>query len=164
MFLGTHNHTIDEKGRVSIPKEFRSALDSPFDEKKTLVITRYYDYRLRAYTPDEYKKMVNKIKNARFSHQDNRDFQLFFAGGTHVCKLDGHGRILLPEELRKYAGLERDVVVVGQLDAIDIYDKGRHDQVLERAIRKANESIEFPPPPHQDRVVEKPEVEGDGDL
>ena len=143
MFFGNHYHTVDEKGRVSIPKEFRTIMEATFMEDR-LMVTCYYDNRLRAFLPEVWKKMAVDVGQWDFRNQDNRDFEMFFLGGAHLCRMDRSGRILIPEELREYAGLNRDIVLVGQANGIDIWDKENYQKIWKRAIKKANDSSEFP--------------------
>ena len=120
MFMGEYNHTIDAKGRLIIPAKFRDALGESF------VVTKGFDGCLYAYDMEEWTKLEEKMKNLPMSHKDIRKISRFFLAGATLAEVDKQGRILIPSVLREFAGLEKDVVLVGVLTKIEIWDKDRY--------------------------------------
>jgi MraZ protein len=128
MFRGRHEHTIDPKGRVSIPAKFREFLTKKFDER--LVITNF-DGCLVAYPYEEWIRLEEKASSLSMVKKETRSFMRFFFSSAIECILDKQGRILIPQTLREYADLEKEVVLVGQLRKIEIWSKERwNDQIL----------------------------------
>lgn len=121
MFRGRYEHTIDTKGRVSLPAKFRELLGSHYDER--LVVTTNFDLSLIAYPFPEWQKMEQKI--ATFSQLDPNviKYKRLFISGACECSIDRNGRILIPPTLRDYAGLEKDVVFSGMVNTIEIWSK-----------------------------------------
>ncbi len=119
MFMGEYNHTIDAKGRVIIPSRFRDELGENF------VITRGMDGCLSIYSQDAWKVFEQKLSQLPLTSKDARTFTRFFVTGASVCELDKQGRILVPATLREYAGLEKDVILAGNLDRIELWSKSR---------------------------------------
>lgn len=117
MFRGSSTHKLDSKGRVSIPTRFRSVMDS--QGCLGLMLSRM-DRNLVAYTYDEWAKIEQRILDLAEKSDAMRRFRRVFIGGAHDCPLDSQGRILIPPSLREYAGLEKDIVLVGVLDHFEI--------------------------------------------
>ena len=97
MFMGEYNHTIDAKGRLIIPSRFRDLLGEEFVEEK--------------------------LRALPLTNKDARTFSRFFVAGATTCQLDKQGRILVPQTLRQFAGLEKDVVLTGNLNRIEVWSK-----------------------------------------
>ena len=119
MFMGEYNHTIDAKGRLIIPSKFREVLGEEF------VITKGLDGCLFVYDNQEWNAFEEKLKALPLNKKDNRQFVRFFLAGAAEVEVDKQGRILLPAVLREFAGLEKEVVSVGVLKRIEIWDKNR---------------------------------------
>jgi MraZ protein len=130
MFRGRHEHTIDPKGRVSIPSKFREVLTKKFDER--LVITNF-DGCLVAYPYEEWIRLEEKASSLSMVKKETRSFMRFFFSSAIECILDKQGRILIPHTLREYADLEKEVVLVGQLRKIEIWSKERWNEQILRA-------------------------------
>lgn len=113
---GEFSHVIDAKGRLFIPAKFREELGYTF------VITKGIDKCLYVYPLGEWDIFEAKI-NALPSKQA-RPLQLFFVAGSQDCELDGQGRVLVPQKLREYAKLDKNAVVVGMTNHIEIWDEG----------------------------------------
>ena len=107
MFMGEYNHTVDAKGRLIIPSRFREELKNEF------IVTKGLDGCL----------FVEKLKALPLTNKNARQFSRFFVAGATPCELDRQGRILLPLPLREFAGLEKDVVLAGMLNRIEIWSK-----------------------------------------
>ena len=101
MFMGEYNHTIDAKGRLIIPSRFRELLGEEF------VLTRGLDGCLSIYPMDEWAAFEEKLRALPLTNKDARTFSRFFVAGATTCQLDKQGRILVPQTLRQFAGLNR---------------------------------------------------------
>ena len=121
MFMSEYNHSIDPKGRVIVPVKFRESLGTEF------VVTKGLDGCLFVFPNEEWNIFEEKLKSLPMSNKDARKFVRFFLAGAAVVELDKQGRILIPPVLRECAGLEKDVVVVGVGNRVEIWDKGRWD-------------------------------------
>ena len=117
MFMGEYNHTIDAKGRLIIPSRFRDLLGEEF------VLTRGLDGCLSIYPMDEWAAFEEKLRALPLTNKDARTFSRFFVAGATNCELDKQGRILVPQTLREFAGLEKDVVLTGNLNRIEVWSK-----------------------------------------
>lgn len=131
MFMGTFEHTLDDKGRLSIPSRFREVmLEKQVPER--LVVTQGLDTCLFAYALDEWKKFEEKIVNRPLNRSDDRYFVRRLLAGAVDCPLDKQGRIGLPPALRQYAGLNREAVLVGVSNRIEIWSPERWNEYLEK--------------------------------
>ena len=119
MFMGEYNHTVDAKGRLIVPSKFREQLGEEF------VVTKGLDGCLFVYDNEEWKALEEKLKSLPLTNTNARKFNRFFLAGASSCEVDKQGRILLPAVLREFAGLEKEVVSVGVLKRIEIWDKNR---------------------------------------
>ena len=119
MFMGEYNHTVDAKGRLIVPAKFRDQLGDEF------VVTKGLDGCLFVYTLEEWHNIEEKFKNISMTSKDARKFSRFLFAGAASCELDRQGRILLPPALREYANLTKEVVLVGVLSRVEIWDKNR---------------------------------------
>lgn len=123
MFLGRYAHSLDAKGRLAIPARFREAL------AEGVVVTRGIDRCLALYPMAAWRPLAEKIDALPIADPDARNFRrMVFAEAAHL-ELDSQGRILLPPELRRYAGLEHEVYVVGVNTSIEIWSPERWDAV-----------------------------------
>ena len=123
MFMGEYNHTIDTKGRLIIPSKFREALGGEF------VITKGLDGCLFVYDNQEWNAFEEKLKALPLNKKDNRQFVRFFLAGAAEVEVDKQGRILLPAHLREFAGLEKDVVLVGVGSRVEIWSKDKWENM-----------------------------------
>lgn len=117
MFMGEYNHTIDTKGRLIIPSKFREELGEEF------VVTKGLDGCLFVFPEHEWNTFEEKLKSLPLTNKSARQFSRFFVAGAAPCEVDKQGRILLPGTLREFAGLEKDVVLTGMLNRIEIWSK-----------------------------------------
>jgi MraZ protein len=115
MFMGEFNHNIDTKGRMIVPSKFREGLGESF------VVTRGLDKCLFAYPMEEWKVLEEKMKKLPLTKKDARAFTRFFFSGAVECEVDKQGRINIPQALRTYASLEKECVVIGVSDRIEIW-------------------------------------------
>lgn len=117
MFIGEYNHTLDTKGRVSIPAKFRSAL------KQGAVITRGIDNCLFIYPSGEWKKLAKRLSELPLSQKNTRAFSRLMLAGAMDDKLDSQGRLNIPEYLRTYAGASKNVVITGLYNRLEVWDE-----------------------------------------
>ncbi|MFH0871945.1 MAG: division/cell wall cluster transcriptional repressor MraZ [bacterium] len=130
MFRGRFEHTIDEKGRLSIPSKFRELLSAKGENE--LVLTDF-DSCLTAYPKDEWRVLEEKMKQLSMIQKDVRNFlRLFYSSATEV-PLDPQGRILIPPQMRERAQLDREVVLLGLLNKIEIWDKESWEDFMARS-------------------------------
>lgn len=122
MFMGEYSHTIDTKGRLIIPSKFREELG------ETFVVTKGLDGCLFVFSDEEWKAFEIKLKSLPLTNKNARQFARFFVAGATPCELDKQGRILLPATLREFAGLEKDVVLTGMLNRIEIWSKDKWNE------------------------------------
>ncbi len=120
MFMGEYNHTIDAKGRLIVPAKFREELGEAF------VITNGNDGCLNIYTNEAWETFLGKLQLLP-NKEDKRKIVRKFVSQANTVELDKQGRILVPSTLREHAGLEKDVVLAGAIDKIEVWDKNRWD-------------------------------------
>ncbi|KZZ82952.1 division/cell wall cluster transcriptional repressor MraZ [Bacillus sp. SJS] len=117
MFMGEYQHTIDAKGRMIVPAKFRDGLGESF------VLTRGLDQCLFGYPMTEWIIMEDKLKTLPLTKKDARAFTRFFFSGAVECELDKQGRINIASPLLNYAKLEKDCVVIGVSNRIELWSK-----------------------------------------
>ena len=123
MFMGEYNHTIDAKGRLIIPSKFREALGDTF------VVTKGLDGCLFVYDYTEWTAFEEKLKSLPITNKDARKFTRFFLAGAAEVEVDKQGRILVPNVLREFAELNKDVVLIGVASRIEIWSKERFEGI-----------------------------------
>lgn len=117
VFIGEYSHNLDEKGRLAIPKKFRSSL------AKGAVVTRGLDHCLFLYTKAEWKKLADKLANLPFAQANTRAFARLMLAGAMDVSVDKQGRVILPEYLRTFAGLKKNIVVAGLYNRLELWDQ-----------------------------------------
>ena len=122
MFMGEFNHTIDAKGRLIVPSKFREKLGEEF------VVKKGRDDCLFVYPLDEWAHIEEAFRKVPLTNKKARDFVRFFFAGAASCEVDKQGRILLPANLRSYAGLEKEIVSAGVLNRVEIWDKEKWEK------------------------------------
>ncbi|WP_194608582.1 division/cell wall cluster transcriptional repressor MraZ [Clostridium vitabionis] len=121
--LGQYDHTIDSKGRVIIPSKFREQMGDAY------IITRGLDHNLFVYAPDEWNIFEAKIRALPMGNSDARKLSRFFLIGAQDVVVDKQGRITIPQTLRKYAHLEKDVILAGNGNHLEIWDPVIYEQM-----------------------------------
>lgn len=116
MFIGEYRHTIDTKKRLALPAKFRKELG------KEAIITRGLDNCLVIYTLKEWQTMSDKLGKLPASQLEARGFARIMLAGAMAVELDNLGRILIPEYLKTYASLEKNVVICGLYNRLEIWD------------------------------------------
>jgi len=140
MFLGEYYYNLDAKDRIAIPVSFRKKLGSQ------AIITRGIDNCLFLFPKEEWKKLVKKILTLPISQPNSRAFmRLMFAGAKEV-EIDSLGRILIPDYLKKFARLKKEVVICGLFSRIEIWDKAiweRYKKETEKESQKIAQTLEI---------------------
>ena len=139
MFRGRYEHSIDPKGRISIPSRFREILAAQYDER--LIVTNF-DQCLWAYPAPEWKKVEEKVAALPQLKPEVKALQRFFISAASESPLDKQGRILIPPTLREYADLDKDCIVVGMSQRIEIWSKARWSKVFSDAESTLQDSID----------------------
>lgn len=122
MFIGEYNHSIDTKGRLSIPSKFREELGEQF------IVTKGLDNCLFVYPLNEWKILEDKLKQLPMTNRDARAFVRFFFAGATECELDNQGRIRIPNNLREHALLQKEAVIIGVATRIEIWSNEQWQQ------------------------------------
>lgn len=117
MFMGEYNHTVDAKGRLIVPSKFREQLGDEF------VVTKGLDGCLFVYANTEWKILEEKLDTLPLTNANARKFSRFFLAGATTCEVDRQGRILLPAVLRDFAKIDKDAVLVGVGNRIEIWSR-----------------------------------------
>ncbi len=121
MLLGEYKHTIDVKGRLAIPVKFRPTLGDG------AIITKGLDRCLFVFGEEEWQKLAEKIMSLPLVQADSRAFARLMLGGASDVRLDAQGRVLVPEYLREYAGIDKKVVIAGLYSRVEVWDEARWD-------------------------------------
>jgi MraZ protein len=124
MFLGEFSHTIDDKGRLTIPAKFRDELESG------VVITRGLDGCLWAYGRSEWETLAEKIAQLPTTNQAARNFSRFMFSSAFDSIPDRQGRILLPQNLREYANIQNETVIIGVKNKLEIWSPAKWTEVV----------------------------------
>ncbi|KOS69580.1 cell division protein MraZ [Lysinibacillus contaminans] len=117
MFMGEYQHSVDAKGRLIVPAKFREALGEMF------VVTRGLDNCLFGYPMNEWRKLEEKLKSLPMTKKDTRAFARFFFSGATEVEIDKQGRVNIPSTLIAHAHLEKECVVLGVSNRIEIWAK-----------------------------------------
>lgn len=115
MFMGEYHHTIDEKGRLIIPSKFREELGEKF------IITRGIENCLFVYSLESWNSITNKLESLPFTKKDARQFVRFFLSGATTAEFDKQGRVNITSPLITYANLQKDCVIIGTGDRLEIW-------------------------------------------
>ncbi len=125
MFTGEYHHTIDEKNRLAIPSDIRDKVNTKIDGKG-FFITIGLDVCLFMYTPKEWQNIVQQINQLPFTNEKARQFQrLFFSKAQEIPDYDSQGRILISQNLKDIAKIQKKAVIVGVSNRIEIWDETR---------------------------------------
>lgn len=136
MLLGEYQHSIDEKGRLAIPAKFRKILASG------VVVTKGLDGCLYLYPLSEWEKLAEKLSKLPINQADSRAFSRMVLAGASHAEIDSQGRALIPDYLRKYAGISSRAVIVGLYNRAEIWEEGRWQQYRTGIEQKTDEIAE----------------------
>ena len=130
-FYGNYQHNLDAKGRAFITAKFKDGLDSGF------MLAKGLDSCLIGYQYDKFDVMMNRLKDIPYTDFDGRGFNRYFAGFAVDCEVDKQGRFSIPQSLRDYAGLTKDICFVGMIDHFEIWDAEKWKKASEQYDRNA---------------------------
>ncbi|EPY10282.1 MULTISPECIES: division/cell wall cluster transcriptional repressor MraZ [Paenibacillus] len=136
MFMGEYQHSIDDKGRLIIPAKLRDSLGITF------ILTRGLDQCLFVYPMNEWEALEQKLKALPLMKADARAFTRFFFSGASECEWDKQGRVTIPSHLRGYAHLEKECMVIGVQNRVEIWSKDAWEQYVEQSESAFNEIAE----------------------
>lgn len=136
MFIGEYQHNVDEKGRLAVPVKFRD------DLAKGAVVTRGLDNCLFLYTQEEWEKLAIKLASLSFAQANSRAFSRLMLSGAMDVKIDKQGRVVLPDYLRKYAGINKKVVVAGLYSRLEIWDDKKWEEYKNNTEKDSNNIAE----------------------
>ena len=122
MLMGEYEHSLDAKGRLIMPAKLRQDIGDKF------VITKGLDGCLFAFSQEEWLNFETKLKSLPLSDRNARNFVRFFLSGATECEIDKQGRFLVNKNLREFAEIERDVMIIGVSDRIEIWSKEKWDE------------------------------------
>ena len=117
MLIGEYEHTIDAKGRLSMPSKLRRDMGEAF------IVTKGLDGCLFAFSQEEWKNFETKLKSLPLSDKNARNFVRFFLAGATECEIDKQGRFLIPSNLREAGKLEKEAVIIGVGPRLEIWTK-----------------------------------------
>ncbi len=136
MFIGEYHHSVDDKGRMAVPIKFRASIANG------AVVTRGLDRSLFLYTREEWEKLAEKLASLPFGQADTRAFARLMLAGAMEVELDKSGRVNIPEYLRDYAGLKKDVVVAGLYNRMEIWDEATWKTYAAKTEEQGNDIAE----------------------
>lgn len=136
MFMGEYHHSIDEKGRLIIPAKCREDLGSRF------IITRGIENCIYVYPEATFTRIVNQLESLPFTKKDARGFTRFFMSGATAIEFDKQGRMLIPAPIASYAKLDKDCVIVGALERLEIWDKNLWEEFMDSATSSMSDIAE----------------------
>jgi MraZ protein len=128
VFTGDSIHTLDPKNRVFVPKRFQEQLGRGPDGLQVAVLTRGFEGCLFLFSKEGYERVLARLTTQPFGGERLRTMQRLFFSNVHETPLDSSGRVLLPEKLRTYAGIDKEVVMVGVADRGEIWDRSRWEK------------------------------------
>lgn len=134
MFIGTYYHTLEAKSRLAIPAKFRRLLH------QNSIITRGLDGCLFIFPADQWKKIVEKLNQSPISSSDARAFIRLMTHEAYEVHFDKQGRTLIPKHLTAYAGINKETVIAGTLNRVEIWDQKKYHLYTE-SIEKQSEVL-----------------------
>lgn len=125
MLMGEYHNNLDLKGRVVIPSKFREEI------KEKVVLTRGLDGSLFIYSFNDFKTLTDKLNTLSFTEKESRNFTRFMLSGAITLEFDKQGRIVIPTYLKEYAKLEKEIVIVGVLNRIEIWSSDNWNNFMD---------------------------------
>jgi MraZ protein len=136
MFIGEYQYLLDEKKRLSIPSKFR------VDLGKKAIVTRGLDGCLFLYSQTEWKKLAEKLGKLPLGQADARGFQRIMLSGAMEVSVDTLGRVLIPDYLKKYAKLQKKVIIVGLYNHVELWDEKRWIEYQNKSEKEVGDMAE----------------------
>lgn len=133
MFVGEFPHAIDEKNRLVLPAKFRAFITDPEDKKGFFIVASPIpgEHCLRLYTMSGWKQVAAKLREEANKAKDPARYLRFFASRGEFGALDSQNRLVVPQKLMDYAGLQKDVLMVGNVDWIEVWNVGEYRAATE---------------------------------
>jgi len=128
-FTGTYYYTLDPKGRIIIPSPLREVLFANYGSSKIYITNASFDKCLHIYPEVEWGLLEEKVKGKPMTDKALQYFMRRVFSAAVPCEMDKNGRVMVPYELRQNAGIENDIVIVGLMDRLELWDKQRWDDV-----------------------------------
>lgn len=138
MFIGRYYHTLEANKRVSLPKKFR-------EQEQNWIVTRGLDGGLFGFREADFAERIQELEQRTLTKKSHRDFVRWLSNDAYAVTVDDNGRVHLPEYLIEFAHLEKEVVIIGSFNWIEIWDRDRYHEYLEQLTPQAEaiaESIE----------------------
>lgn len=135
MFMGEYHHSIDNKGRLTIPSKFRDEIGD------SIIVTRGIDNCLFIYTEEEWQKIISKYKELP-NTKDARNFLRVFLSGASTCELDKQSRVNINPSLIEYASLDKECVIIGVVDRLEIWSKNNWIEFLKESEQNLSDLAE----------------------
>lgn len=136
MFIGEYHHTIDAKRRLAVPAKFRKQLG------EAAVITKGLDESLVIYPTKEWEQLADKLAKLPIGQSGTRSFVRTMLAGASDVEIDALGRVLVPDYLKNYAGLKKNVVVAGLYNRLEIWDEERWSEYKKDSEKHAGDNAE----------------------
>lgn len=129
LFLGEYDHTLDDRGRITLPRKIRAELD-----EREVVLSRGFDTCIFGFDRNSWEREAEKQLGVSVTDGKGRELRRYFFAAAEKTEIDKLGRILLPALLKEYAGITSDVVVLGAGDHFEIWDRIRWDEYAARLV------------------------------
>lgn len=141
MFIGSFSHTLDKKGRIVLPARFREVIKEKYIE--SFIITRWFNDCLSLFPIKEWKSLEQKLNILPKTDNNSRHFTRSIYASAAEVVVDKQGRIFIPNNLRDLAGVEREVVILGHSDRIEIWSKKKWDEskIVERPFEEFTQEL-----------------------
>ena len=136
-FRAEYQNNMDAKGRVILPIKFRETIGNKF------ILTKGFDHNLFIYPLDEWKKVEEKLSNLKITNKNSRIIKRLLQGSAVEVEIDNQDRISIPQNLRLYAELEKELLFVGQGEYIEIWAKNKFEEANEYDFSEVAEDIDF---------------------
>ncbi len=137
MLMGEHAHSIDAKGRIILPADFREKLGENF------VLTKGHENCLYIYSKESWQELIKDLSEKKFSNPKVRAYERYFLAPARILECDKQGRFLVPGTLRKHAMLEKEVVLAGMLNHVEVWSKTEWERYNDSAMASiATESLD----------------------
>ena len=136
-FMAEYQNNMDAKGRVILPIKFRETIGNKF------ILTKGFDHNLFIYPLDEWKKVEEKLSNLKITNKNSRIIKRLLQGSAVEVEIDNQDRISIPQNLRLYAELEKELLFVGQGEYIEIWAKNKFEEANEYDFSEVAEDIDF---------------------
>ena len=140
MWYGEYTHTLDDKDRFILPAKFREKIKTL--ERKKFFITRGLDGCLFLIPQEAWEKLEDKLKSLPFTKQQSRTFNRLYFSGALEIDIDTQGRVILPEYLKEFAQIKREMVIIGVADRIEIWGKERWNKFYQESKKRFEEMAE----------------------